>query len=312
MKLKTKLLPICGALASTAAIVTPLATSCSGWVRYTDMLHEYKPGVTPYEETLFDEDTIWYDVDELYWARFVKNTDILRDDMLWSTSKVVCFENSDQGTYFKHFFKEIQKYNFDIHVDEIIKDDEDTDEDESAINFTIDWEFRAEFNESTKPEVSGIFIDVVDIDMQFKTIEPWAIWFDYTDEHWVQNTNSPLYDQWVMTLERKHDSGSTDPLDNGIVCISSDNKYRYSAAREQAGTKWENGHEHRDARDLAALMAEVTDYKIAVDENTSAYAFFYLFFVTPLVTHVYDETADETHVNWIPFCSHYLENVDFL
>ena len=48
---KTKLLPICGALASTAAIVTPLATSCSSWTRYTDMLSEYKPGVDPYKET---------------------------------------------------------------------------------------------------------------------------------------------------------------------------------------------------------------------------------------------------------------------
>lgn len=280
MKLKTKLLPVFGGLTATVAVVTPLATSCSEWVRYTDMLHEYTTGVVPYEETQFSD---YKDIDELYWERFSKNNDILRDDMLWTISKVVRYDIQHEITL-KSIFKKVNKYNFDITINEVIQDDEETRRvDESGVKFTITWDFGAEFNTSKRPHIGDIWIDVIDSHMTFETIDPWILWFQGT------TADSHLKNYWEMEL--------TQPVepDDGLVCIRSNTEYRYSELEERTGDKWDEISEHVETRDLWS-EAEVTD---------SAMQYMMNFLIDLLADHVHFMTSE----TGFAFASPYLRNV---
>lgn len=87
MKLRTKLIPIFTA-ASTAAVIAPITlTSCGEWIRYTDLLHrQYESWVIPHNAaTITDART----VERLYIDKAIKNTDIVRDDILWSLSSLL-------------------------------------------------------------------------------------------------------------------------------------------------------------------------------------------------------------------------------
>lgn len=286
MKLKNKLLPVFGGLTATVAVVTPLATSCSEWVRYTDMLHEYKPGVRPYEEIVFHD---IMDVDELYWARFSKNTDILRDDVLWSLSKTICYAMSQESGVLKDTFKTINTYNFDLFIDEVIQDDEDTpDTDESAVNFTIIWDFCAEYNTAKRPHIGDKYIDIIDAHMTFKTVDPWklVVLNADADEH--------LDGEWAMELQQPTDVKFPGKENiKGLVCIKTDSSYRYSENEERAGDKWDSVSEHVETRDISW----------AIGQPYSGMEYMSKYMLTLL-----DEHFTGTHL--LPFASHYLTNVE--
>ncbi len=119
MKLKTRLIPLVSA-ASVAAVAIPLATTSCGLTRYTDMLAEYVPGVTPYEKTTIDGTA---NANEVYRDRAVLNTDIIRDDILYTYSQCLnTKESRDKINYLANF----TTYDLDVGVD-WVKDETGTE-----------------------------------------------------------------------------------------------------------------------------------------------------------------------------------------
>ncbi len=109
MKLKTKLIPIFTA-ASTAAVIAPLTlTSCGEWIRYTDLLNrQYESWVTPHEGmTVHGEKAL----EQLYTVKAMGNTDIIRDDILWSFSTIL--HNTQTKALIDQQIK-YSEFNFDI------------------------------------------------------------------------------------------------------------------------------------------------------------------------------------------------------
>lgn len=304
MKLKTKLLPICGTLAATAAIVTPLATSCKIWNDYRDMLCEYKSDIDPYEETLFDESS---DIDELYWAQFAKKHDIVRDDILWTLSNVARTETGteDDSGFYDQIFEKVDKFYFDIKIDDVYEFDEDNPDvalDDAAVNFTITWQFKAKYNWGTRPNPYGnIYVDYVDFDVTFKTKDPWYVWFDSEIDSGIE----ALDGMWNMRLERAGRIVEGSVEHNGLVCIRTDASIRYSEDYDKEGNKWEEVSEHKEIRDL--------DYESESFEDglpMSGYSALYHWVFQPLYEDVTDSTGS-AGVNYIDFCSHYLQNVGY-
>lgn len=127
MKL-SKIIPI--SLASSAAILAPTLSSCGTPISYTNMLHQYVPGVISYPKTTIDGKT-W--ASELYAQRVKRNPDVFRDDVLYSISSA--FNTEAARTEIDKIFT-TDMYQFNIFVDDIIAN-------EDGKNVKFDFHFDA-------------------------------------------------------------------------------------------------------------------------------------------------------------------------
>lgn len=152
MKLKTKLIPLVSA-ASVAAVAIPLATTSCGLTRYTNMLAEYVPGVTPYKKTTIDGTP---NANEVYRDRAVLNTDIIRDDILFTYSQCLnTKESRDKINYLANF----TTYDLDIGIDWV--------KDESGVNYLRLTYYAHVVGEAAHAEV-GEYANVTKFDFNIK------------------------------------------------------------------------------------------------------------------------------------------------